>query len=96
MSKKKIVLVACGAGIATSTVVCEKVERLIKDNGINAEVLQCKISEVSARENEADLIVSTTILPKKYSIPAIKAVGYISGIGMDKLDTEIIRILKEE
>jgi PTS system galactitol-specific IIB component len=96
MSKKKIVLVACGAGIATSTVVCEKVEKLIKDNGINAEVLQCKISEVSARENEADLIVSTTILPKQYSIPAIKGVGYISGIGMEKLDKEIIRILKEE
>ncbi|HEY8804022.1 MAG TPA: PTS sugar transporter subunit IIB [Clostridium sp.] len=96
MSKKKIVLVACGAGIATSTVVCEKVEKLIKENGINAQVIQCKIGEVASRENEANLIISTTILPKKYSIPAIKAVGYISGIGMAKLDEEIIRILKEE
>lgn len=96
MGKKKIVLVACGAGIATSTVVCDKVEKLIKENNINAQVVQCKIGEVASREKEADLIVSTTILPQKYSIPAIRAMGYISGVGMDKLDKEIIKNLKAE
>lgn len=94
MSKKKTVLVACGAGIATSTVVCDRVEKLLKDNKINAQVIQCKIAEVASKEAEADLIVSTTILPKQYSIPALKAMAYITGVGAQKLDQEIIKILQ--
>ncbi|MBO0998792.1 PTS sugar transporter subunit IIB [Bacillus sp. SD075] len=92
--KKYTVLVACGAGIATSTVVCNRVENLLKDNHVNAEVVQCKISEVSSRQESADLIVSTTILPTTYSIPAEIATAYITGIGMDKLDQKILGHLK--
>ncbi|PTY77667.1 PTS galactitol transporter subunit IIB [Heyndrickxia sporothermodurans] len=91
---KKTVLVACGAGIATSTVVCERVENLLKDNGINAEVVQCKIAEVASRQDGADLIVSTTILPTTYNIPALTAKAYITGIGMEALDQKIIDHLK--
>ena len=91
---KKRILVACGAGIATSTVVCDKVERLVKENNIDAEIIQCKIAEVGSMEDNADLIVSTTILPREYKIPAIKATGYISGIGMQKLDEAILSYLK--
>ncbi|MED3780046.1 PTS sugar transporter subunit IIB [Heyndrickxia sporothermodurans] len=91
---KKTVLVACGAGIATSTVVCERVENLLKDNGINAEVVQCKIAEVASRQDGADLIVSTTILPTTYNIPALTATAYITGIGMEALDQKIIDHLK--
>jgi len=91
---KKRILVACGAGIATSTVVCDKVERLVKENNIDAEIIQCKIAEVASMEDNADLIVSTTILPREYKIPAIKATGYISGIGMQKLDETILSYLK--
>lgn len=43
---RKRILVACGAGIATSTVVCDRVERLVKENNIDATVTQCKIAEV--------------------------------------------------
>ncbi|WAW14940.1 PTS sugar transporter subunit IIB [Peptostreptococcus equinus] len=88
MSKK--ILVACGAGIATSTVVCNKVEQLVKDNNIDAEVIQCKIAEVKSKQEGADLIVSTTILPTKYDIPAIIATGYITGINMKALDQKIL------
>lgn len=91
---KKHILVACGAGIATSTVVCDKVERLLKENNIDARVTQCKIAEVGSFEDNADLIISTTILPREYKIPAIKATAYISGINMQKLDEKILSYLK--
>ena len=91
---KKRILVACGAGIAKSTVVCDKVERLCKSNNIDATIIQCKIAEVASMEDQADLIVSTTILPKEYKIPAIKATGYISGIGMPALDEKILSYLR--
>jgi galactitol PTS system EIIB component len=88
--KKYKILVACGAGIATSTVVCNRVENLVKDNNINAEVIQCKIAEVASKQSEADIIVSTTILPTTYQIPAIIATAYITGIGMESLDKKIL------
>lgn len=90
----KRILVACGAGIATSTVVCDRVERLVKENGIDAEVIQCKIAEVASKQEGADLIVSTTILPTTYNIPALKATAYITGIGTEKLDEKILSYLK--
>ena len=42
------ILVACGAGIATSTVVTDRVERLVKENNVDAEVKQIKISEAAS------------------------------------------------
>lgn len=90
----KRILVACGAGIATSTVVCDRVERLVKENNIDATVTQCKIAEVGSLEDHADLIISTTILPREFKIPAIKATAYISGIGTDKLDEKILSYLR--
>ncbi|OJT88845.1 PTS galactitol transporter subunit IIB, partial [Clostridioides difficile] len=50
----KKILVACGAGIATSTIVCDRVERLVKENNIQAEVEQCKIAECSTKQEGAD------------------------------------------
>lgn len=91
----KKILVACGAGIATSTVVTNKVEELVKENNIQASVEQCKIAEVKSKQAGADLIVSTTILPTTYDIPAIVATAYITGIGMDKLDQKILDELQK-
>lgn len=96
MLRKKTILVACGAGIATSTVVCDRLEELIEKNNLNAQVIQCKIGEVASKEKEADLIISTTILPKQYSIPAIRSMAYVTGIDEEELDEEVIRILTQE
>lgn len=53
---------------------------MVKENNIQAEIEQCKIAECSTKQEGADLIVSTTILPTTYDIPTIKATGYITGI----------------
>ena len=82
MNKQKLVLVACGTGIATSTVVCKRVEDLIKANNLNARIIQCKISEVPGYEDEADLLVTTTISSSNYKIPVIKAVNYLTNIAL--------------
>lgn len=92
MAKK--ILVACGAGIATSTVVCDKVEKLVKENKIDATIVQCKIAEVASLQGDADLIVTTTILPREYDIPAIKATAYITGINAKALDEKILSHLR--
>ena len=57
----KRVLIACGAGIATSTIVVSKVEELVKKHNLDVDIKQIKIAEAAGLQNEADLIVSTTI-----------------------------------
>lgn len=99
MKKDVKVLVACGAGIATSTVVMKKLEDLFKENNINVQLIQIKIAEAASRQKDADMLVSTSLLPTEYKIPAIIAMGYLTGVGKDKLDARIVetaqQILKE-
>lgn len=92
--RKIKVLVACGAGIATSTVVMKRIEDLMHDNKIDADIQQIKIAEAASKQEGADMIISTTILPTQYKIPAITALGYISGLGADKLDEQILGLAR--
>jgi PTS system galactitol-specific IIB component len=93
--KKLRVLVACGAGIATSTVVMKKVEDLFKENDIAADFIQIKIAEAASKQDEADMLISTTVLPTTYKIPAIKAMGFLTGINQDQLEKQIIETAKK-
>ncbi|MCM3411726.1 PTS sugar transporter subunit IIB [Metabacillus sp. YM-086] len=93
--KISTILVACGAGIATSTIVAQRVESLLKENKIRAELIQCTISEVGSLQSNADLIISTTLLPKVYETPTIVATSYITGVGMEKIDQQILDLLKK-
>lgn len=44
----KTIVVACGSGIATSTVICEGLENLLKENGIAYNIIQCSITELKS------------------------------------------------
>ena len=94
MAKLKV-LVACGAGIATSTVVMKRVEDLFKNNNIDVDIIQIKIAEAKSRESEADMLITTTLLPTEFNIPAIKAMGYLTGINADKVDAQILEAANE-
>lgn len=90
---KKRVLVACGTGIATSTVVSKKLEEAFKNNGLDAEIVQCKVSEIDSKKQGIDLIVTTTNYESK-EIPVIRAISFLTGINMDADMQKIIDILK--
>lgn len=94
--KKKRILVACGAGIATSTIVMNRLTNLLEENKIDADVTQIKIVEAKSLQKQADLIISTTILPTTYEIPAIVVTQYITGIGMAEVDAKIISFLIDD
>ena len=56
---KKKVIVACGGAVATSTVAANAVVDLAKENGIDVEIAQVRISEIESNL-PADLIVTTS------------------------------------
>ena len=95
MMGKKKVLVVCGTGIATSTLVALAIKTEMAARGIEVETSQCKVSEVEAHCADADLIVSTTQVPAKLDKPVIVTLAFLTGIGKAGLLTTIEALLRE-
>lgn len=85
----KRVLIICGTGIATSTVVATKVREHLEEVGIPAVVDQGKVMDLVRGEANADLIVATTDVPASVQIPVVRALALLTGIGEEAVYAEI-------
>jgi galactitol PTS system EIIB component len=94
MEKTKLVLVSCGTAVATSTVVAKAIEEACKKAGIKVMTRQCKASELMNLVQGADLIVTTTPVPKNIGVPVIQGLAFLTGIGKDQVLKQIIDTLK--
>ncbi|WP_085524368.1 PTS sugar transporter subunit IIB [Tuberibacillus sp. Marseille-P3662] len=91
--KKKQVLVACGAGIATSTVVNGAIEEMAKEHDLKLDLVQIKIAEVGSYVDTADLLVTTAKTKKDYPFPVINAQSFLTGIGTENTKKQILEEL---
>jgi len=87
------ILVACGSGVATSTLIAAKVEELLKKNKLKAQVVQCSLNEVEGNLKDADLVVTAMGRLKVKDVPLIVALPYITGVGTEVTDAAIEKIL---
>ena len=55
----KRVIIACGNGVATSTVVAAKVKDYCAVNGVSIDVTQCRMIELHDKANDYDLVVTS-------------------------------------
>lgn len=92
---KKTVLVACGAGIATSTVVNGAIEEIARRNNIDVNLIQIKIAEVESYLDTADLLVTTAMTKKEYPFPVINARSFLTGIGTEETKKQIVDELEK-
>lgn len=94
--RKKRILIACGSGIATATLVSEHIKDLLKANNLEAEVVSTGIREIMYEASKADIVVTTV----KYrgddvGKPMLNAISVITMINVEKFNTELLRMLKE-
>ncbi|ADQ14104.1 PTS sugar transporter subunit IIB [Halanaerobium hydrogeniformans] len=89
--KKKKVLVACGSGIATSTLIMDKLKNGLEERGVDIELEQCKISEAKnyIEDLNLDIIILNGPVNSEYDIPAFSGVSFLTGVGEEKLLDEI-------
>lgn len=89
----KKMLIVCGAGHATSTVVHSKVENWLNDKGLAGEVTvnQSAVSDEldNIKEGKYDVVVSTTIVPDDIKDKVINGVALLTGIGAEGVFNEI-------
>lgn len=92
----KKLLIMCGTGIATSTIVTGKVKTWLEENGLQNKVklYQSKISEELSRIDDYDIIVSTTLVPDNIKSRVIDGVPLLTGMGkeemFEKIKTQIL------
>lgn len=91
----KKIIVACGGAVATSTVAANKIRDLLKKNGIPANVEQCRIAELDAQKEGADLIVTTAKIKKDYGVPVVHGLAFVTGINLEGTEAKILEILKD-
>ncbi|MEX2104723.1 MAG: PTS sugar transporter subunit IIB [Bacilli bacterium] len=91
----KTIIVACGTGIATSTIIYEKIKDLVRVHGIEANIIQCTIADIDGYADRADIIVTAMKLPSnKYDKPVVTAFSFLTGIGQEVTEQQIVEHLK--
>lgn len=99
MGKKYKAVIACGSGIATSTMARNKIEKGFQEKGIALEITQCKIGELEgmAKSLKPDFVVHTVVLPKdlEFDCPVFSGVPFLTGVGMKKTLDEIVEAIQK-
>lgn len=93
----KKILVACGSGIATSTVARNKLEEDLHDRGVNMSQIsmnQTSIPQIPSMASEYDLIVTTARYKEDVGVPVINGLSFLTGIGEDAAIDKIIETLE--
>lgn len=90
----KRILVACGTAVATSTVVANKLEEMLRARGIDVAIDQCKASEVPSKAGAYDVIVSTTEVDDARGKPLVRTLSFLTGIGVEDDVERIAQLLR--
>lgn len=59
MAKEVKVLVACGSGVATSTIAQEEIKDIAKEAGVKIRLMKGTISEVPMKQKDVDVVFTT-------------------------------------
>jgi len=89
--KMKDLLIMCGSGIATSTVVTGKVRDWLKENGYDREVElhQGKVADEIKNLDDYDIVLSTTTVGDQYKDKVINAIPLLTGIDIEDVYSEL-------
>lgn len=90
----KQVLVICGTGVATSTVVATKIKEHCAAQGVDVVVRQGKVMDLVGGRPSADLIVATTQVPDGIGVPVIAGLPFLTGVGLDATLDQIVAALR--
>ena len=94
----KKVLIICGTGIATSTVVRVKIEKWLSKMHLENKVklYQSKMSDEIDRLDEYDIILSTIIVPDRIKENVIDGIPLLTGMNEDKVYQKILEKVNQK
>ncbi len=93
----KLIVVACGAGINTSTIAEESIRERLEAEGLDdVTVKRILIADIDGYIGQMDLIVSMMKIFREFDVPQVKGMPFLIGTGeeKDKLLDEIVEIIR--
>lgn len=91
---KKIV-VACGSGIATSQTVASKINSMLEDDGIQANVESVDIKALDNIINTVDIYVTIVPGSETYGKPTINGIKFLTGMGLEEEYEKLKELIKK-
>ncbi|WP_110953937.1 PTS sugar transporter subunit IIB [Anaerosinus massiliensis] len=88
------ILVACGSGVATSTLAARTVEEVCEAHHISVNVSTCSMGELSSCVENADLVLTTGKYDRTLPKPVLSVTSFITGIGVEKTKKAIVELLE--
>ena len=94
-NKIKNILISCGTGVVTSTLAANRLTKMLDERGYKGmyKTTQYKIAELASKDDDYDVIVHTTVVPSFLKTPCVNALPLVTGVGMEKVADEVIKIL---
>jgi len=98
MSKSIKILSVCGSGVVTSSMVANKLVELFAEHGYDAETVEANPSEMEnyIMRDKYDLIAYSSPIPDNFGIPALNAIGLITGMGEEQFMEDALNILQNK
>ena len=95
MAKHITILVACGSGVATSTIAQEAVKQIAKEAGVDAKVVKATIAEVPEKQHDVDVVLTTANYRKPLEKPYMSVFPLVSGVNKALTEKKLAVLLKE-
>lgn len=93
----KKILVACGAGVVTSTAAMNKLQEELDNRGISTDEYtlgQSSVAEVESLSSQYDMAITTTQYDNDaIKIPVINGLPLLTNIGVDTVIDEVVKEL---
>ena len=90
------ILTVCGSGVVSSSMISNKLVSMFDDLGYDVETVECNPSgmEPVCMSQSFDFIAYASPIFDNYGMPAIDAVGLLTGFGEDEFMEEALKVLK--
>lgn len=95
MAREITILVACGSGIATSTIAQEAVKEIAKKADIKAKIIKATIAEVPEKQKDVDIVLTTANYRQPLDKPYMSVFGLISGVNKANIEKQLEELLKQ-
>lgn len=90
------ILVACGSGVATSTLAADEVKSVCAEYGITVfKINKCSMAELSSEMAHADIVLTTNNYKGDIGKPNMSVAGFVTGINEGTLRKKLGELLTE-
>lgn len=90
------VLTVCGSGTVSSSMVAEKIKDFLREKGYSAKATEVSCNEVrsAVESGRYDFIAYTSPVRGNFDIPAINAIGFLTGMDEEPFKEKVMEVLE--